>query len=1098
MIAAALLLTLLGTQVSAQTSRATITGIVTDPTGAGVAGADIELKNEATQTLRTATSNEAGLYRIDAVDPGVYMITVKRAGFSTATRRNLPANAGQTASVDIAMEVGDTQTTIEVVANAELLQTEAPARGGTITNSQIQNLPFSGRDPVQALALTLPGVSTNRFGFGIGTFVVNGARGRSNNFLIDGVDNNDTGLGGQAFQLTIVDAVQEVSVQTSNFDAEFGRAGGAVLNTITKSGTNEFHGTLHYLIDSTFDDATTNTLAQTDPEVIRRGRLRPGTEQWYGATFGGPIVRNKTFFFGGFQDQRQNSQSTQTLNVPSAQGYAALQTLVPPGTSRNLDLYRQILGDLRAVGQFTNVDLGGGRGPIEVGAASYGYAQTLLNRQWLVRVDHTFRDTDQISGRYIDGSNDTSPSTANYPGLLTTQQQRLRSAQMAWTHIFSPTLTNEFRPAYTRSAFVFPNDTENQLGQTLPRYTLGGGVTSFGVQTNIPQGRTANNYTIQDTMSWVRGTHTFRMGLELFQQRGLDIAPARERGELVYTASTGYSIFGNFIDDFGGSSGSTARDFGNYVNYPRYTRQAYFFQDRWRATQSLTLTLGLRYEYFGTPMNALPYAAFSGLFNVDPVTGEGPYRQSSKVTADKNNWAPVVGIAYSPSFQEGVLGRLFGDKKTSIRTGYQIGYDSFFNNILSNAATSTPNIIATSLPFPATATSPRGQGNLSTLLPTTARTPLPVDSQTLVPRNLVNPYFQRWSFGIQRELPWSLVWDISYVGTKGTKLFVNEDLNPSVPPSLRIAPSVPPTLFALTPRLDALQGGRLTRTNGGDSNYHALQTFLNRRFGQNIGMSVSYTWSKAIDNASEVFGVVGTNSPQNTAVPSIYGGLTLDRAVGASDRTHRTVLTWVYQFPWLRNQQSVLGRVLGGWQFSGIGTFETGNPLNVYNGVDADGIGGNFDRPDLNPAGKAGVRAVPVSLVAGASSPTGYVNREAGNAPIDPSEARYIGLPAFAGNVPLRTGNAGRNTERLPWINNWDANLHKRIRIAERVGLELRWEVYNVLNHPQFTSASVSPFTPVATGVGANVATTPAGQFLRPEFAEAGGRTMRYQIRVDF
>ncbi|MBC7924729.1 MAG: TonB-dependent receptor, partial [Bryobacteraceae bacterium] len=1030
--AVSLLLILTGTCAVAQTSRGTVTGIVTDPTGAAIANADLLLRNDATKTERTTKTNDSGLYRFDAVDSGTYSMSVKQAGFSSASRRDLVASAGQILSVDVKLEVGDVATTIEVSSSSEALQTEAAARGGTIATALITEIPLSGRDPA-SLALTLPGVSSNRFGFGVGTFVVNGARGRSNNFLIDGVDNNDTGVAGQAFVFRMVDAVAEVNVQTANFDAEFGRAGGAVVNTITKSGTNEFHGTAHYMIDSTFDDATTNTLAQTDPEVIRRGRLRPGTEQWYGATFGGPIVKNRTFFFGGFQDRRQNSQSTQPVNIPSADGFATLQRLFPAGASKNLDLYRQILGDLRATGQFTSLDLGGGRGPIQVGLTNYGYAQTLLDRQWLVRVDHQFSEKDQISGRYINGGNDTSPSTANYPRILTTQQQQLRSAQIAWTHIFSPTVTNEFRPAYTRSVFLFPNDAENELARTLARYTIGGGITSLGVATNIPQGRTANNYTLQDTVSFTLGSHTLRGGFELFQQRGSDIAPARERGEITYTASPGFSIFGNFIDDFGGNNGVTARDFGNFVNYPKYTRQAYFFQDRWRATQSLTLTMGVRYEYFGTPMNALPYAAFSGLFNVDPRTGEGPYRQPSKVNSDTNNWAPVFGVAYSPNAGSGMLGWLLGERKTVIRGGYSIGYESFFNNILSNAATSTPNIIATSVPFPITAATPRGQPNISTLLPTTARTPLPGDAQTLVPKNLVNPYLQRWSFGIQRELPKGFLADISYVGSKGTKLFVNEDLNPVVPPSLRIAPAVPPTApIILTTRLDALQGGRLTRTNGGDSNYNSLQTLLTRRFGRNLGMSVSYTWSKLIDNASEVFGTAGTNSPQNTALPSIYGGLRQDRAVGAADRTHRTVLTWSYSLPWMRNQQNVVGRVLGGWQVSGLSTFESGNPLNVYNGVDADGIGGNFDRPDFNPSGRAGVRALPVSLApTGTTSPTGYVNPDASYAPIDPNEARYIGIRSFTGTVPLRTGNAGRNTERLPWINNWDANLQKEVRIAE-------------------------------------------------------------------
>jgi outer membrane receptor protein involved in Fe transport len=1076
----------------AQTSRGTVTGIVTDAQAAVVPGAAVELVGNETGMKRETKTNEAGLYRFDAVDLGSYKLTVTATGFQTYVVQSIRVAGGVVTSADARLEVGQAQSVVVVTGEATNLQYEAPIRGASINLSSYANLPMAGRDPTQ-FALTLPGVVVNRFGFGVGTFSVNGSRGRSNNFMVDGVENNDVSVAGQLVTITNPDAVAEVSVQTSNFDAEYGRAGGAVVNTITRSGTNDFHGSAMYLLDVTNDDAITNTQA-LNADIVKRGKPFYGIEQWYGFTVGGPIKRNRTFFFGAFQDQRQRSMSTNNLVTLTANGRATLNSLFPKGSNPRVDLYNDVTAGVTASAQPFNVPMGAGRPDIEFGTAIQPYAQKYLDRQYMFRVDHQISEHDQLSGRYLHDKQ-TSPigSTPFFPGFSTSYQYPSQNVVLSETHVFSPTTTNELRLPYNRANLDYPLDTENPLGKTLPRWTIGGGITALGVATNFPQGRTVNNYAIQDTVSHVRATHSLRIGVTLTQQRARQFAPIRERGEIAYGTATGYSNFANFVDDFGGSSGTVYRDFGSARYYPRYTRQAYFGQDRWRATRDLTLTLGVRYEYFGTPMNSLYKASWSGLFNVDPVTGKGPYMDPTKVTPDKNNWAPTVGIAWSPSATEGLLNKLLGEKKTVIRTGYQIGYDSFFNNIASNAKTATPNVISTTQSSATSTANPRGIANWSTLVPTVARAPLPIDSQTLMSGNLVNPYTQRWSFGVQRELPANWMVDVSYVGSKGTRLYANEDMNPLVPVSMRIYPSVTPTLFALQGRLDTLQGGRLTRTNGASSIYHSLQISADRRFSRGLLVRAAYTWSKMIDNASEIFGVANTNLPQNTALPSIYGGLTWDRSVSFFDRTHRASFTYLYDLPFMKEQKGVLGRVVGGWHVGGLTTFETGVPLNVYNGPDADGIGSNYDRPLYNPSGKAGVRAQ-VST----SSPTGYVNPEAGSAPIDKMSAMYIGLPAQTGNNPLPTGNLGRCTLRVPGLNNWNMNFSKSVRAVERVSVELRGEFYNIWNHPQFGTGSVSPFSPGGGSMEANVGTSPAGRFLNKYYMDGGGRVIRYQLRVTF
>ena len=1075
-----------------QTSRGTVTGIITDPQSGVIPAAKVELTNLESGVMRSTTANAAGLYRFDAVDPGVYSISVMAPGFKSLVTRSV-VQAGQVLSKDARLEVGETKVVIEVQAELQPLQYEAPVRGGNLEAAQITQLPFSSRDAAQ-LALTLPGVSTDRSGMSNSTFIVNGSRGRSNNFMVDGTENNDQSVAGQAYTINMTDAVAEVSVQTANFDAEYGRAGGAVVNTITKQGTNRLHGSLFYLLDATIDDAITNT-QMLSADIVKRGHPLPGTDQWYGVTVGGPIRKNKTFFFGAFQDERQNSQNTNNLTVPTAAGWATFNSLFPSGANPRADLYKKIAGGVVADSQTFPLAMGNSRPDIEFGTAISPYANKFTDRQMLFRVDHLISNKDQLAGRYFRDKNIIpNGGYANFfPGFGTSYSGLTQSFLLSETHVFAPSTTNELRLPYSRVFSGWPLDAPDPTAATLPLYTIGGGVTAIGLPSTYPQGRLANIYAIQDTVSHVRSTHSFRFGLTLTQQRARQFAPIRQRGEIAYGTTTGYSNFANFIDDFGGSSGAVYRDFGNPAYYPNYTRQAYFAQDRWRATQSLTLTLGLRYEYFGTPMNVLKKSSYSGLFNVNTVTATGPFLDPTKVAPDKNNWAPTMGLAYSPSQMGGLLGKLFGDRKTVIRAGYQIGYDSYFNNITSNAATAVPNLLSTTTPRAPTGSLPRGIANWSQQMPVVARTPLPNDSQTLMSANLVNPYYQRWSLGIQRELPANLLLDVSYVGTKGTRLFVNEDMNPVVPALMRINPAVTPTLYSLTTRWDSAQGSRLTRTNGGDSNYNALQIEVNRRMAAGLLFKASYTWSKVIDNASEIFSIGSSNSPQNTVVPAVFGGLTLDRGLSTTDRPHRAVFSYVYLLPFLKNGNGVFGQVLGGWQVSGVATFESGRPLNIYNGLDADGIGGNWDRPTYNPSGTPGVRAQCATAAC-----TSYINPDAAGVAIDPATAMYIGLPTNSTTTAKPTGNLGRNTARMPGLNNWSANVQKTFKVKERLNAEFRAEFYNIWNHAQFGTGSVSPFSPGTSSMSADVARSPAGKFMNKYYLDGGSRVIRYQLRLVF
>lgn len=943
----------------AQTSRGTISGIIKDSNGAVIPGAEIRLVNTATTVSRSTVTNDEGFYRFDAIDLGTYSVEATATSFGKAVKSGIVVSANQTSAVDAELAPGNQEVVVDVTSDSGAqLQTEAPVRGGNISPRQITELPVAANPT--ALALTLPGVVTNRTGVGVGTFSVNGARGRSNNFLIDGTENNDISVAGQGFQITNRDAIQEVSVQTGNYDSEFGRAGGAIVNVVTRSGTSEFHGTLAFQYDSSTDDAITS-LQSRNPRVLALGRPLFNDEKVYSGTFGGPLflprfgeggpifntARNKNFFFVAYLDDRFRAPGNSvTLVTPTAAGRAVLQQFA--GTNPRVAEYLALTAD--AIAPVANrpsqsldaLNTPAVRGSVAIGEFFRTFSNTETTKQFQIRTDHQLNENDQISFRYLQDNTAAPLATINFPGFDSNQSNLYRNFLITETHVFSSSTTNELRLAYNRIKLGFP--LADPSGPSATQATISvGGLTSVGAPTNIPQGRTADNYQVQDTITRIFGDHTIRGGVDYLRQISTQLAPADIRGTLTYNATTDFTSLANFIDDFGGSGGSVNRVFGDPVYNPTLHRIAVFAQDRWKATEDLTLTIGLRYENFGTPFNTLRTPAYTGLFNVDPVSRTGPFSRPNQVTKDNDNFAPSIGFAYSPSFTGGIGNFIFGEKKSVIRAGYNIGYDSFFNNIASNAAASSPNQNAILVASVANLANPRGLNNFSSRFPTIAPTTVSAASaQTLIDPNLQNPYYQRWSLGFQRELPYSLIMDVSYVGSKGTNLYINEDANPVVRPELRITP--PGVTTGLTGRLDNLQGSRTVRTNGGDSNYHSGQIEVRRRFVNNFTVTGSYTFSKLINNADEVFAVGIATAGSVAAIPAVFGGQARERGLSVDDRTHRAAFTYVVESPFFRGQRGFLGRALGGFQLSGVTTFESG----FFDGRKTFGvIGGKHFKTDL-------------------------------------------------------------------------------------------------------------------------------------------------------
>src|SRR6266404_6238291 len=575
-----------GTAV-AQTSRGTLTGVITDPTGAAVVTATVTITHLDTNVKRQTTTNDAGVYRFDAVDLGTYSLSVQKTGFRTHDTTGVAIQAAHTTDIDVRLEVGATSEVVKVEASSfEVeLQTSDQVRGANFSENTVNSLPITGLDSL-TLAQLLPGVAVLNQSIansinqdGTFAFAVNGQRPRGNNFMIDGVENNDISITGPAYIITNPDAVQEVNIQTADFSAEFGRAGGAVFNQITKSGTNQLHGTATYVYDGSAFAALTHL--QKNQNITTPPRQVENIPDF---TIGGPVVfphlyngHNKTFFFAAAQWDRLfgKTSASMPLVLPTDAGVASLQTLA--AQCPNAALYLQALGSLRgdpnaspssislAVPSATGTCTNSTRTGLALATGNFLRVAPFssLDNNHQIRIDHKPSDKQNMSFRWLYDNLVQSPSLNNLPGFDNAFTGKTLSGTFADTYVIRSNWTNEFRFNYGRIGFNFPLLAPDSFHATLPNYS-GLGVTSMGGATNIPQFRFANNWQYQDTMSIVRGRHTFRFGLDYLRQLARQHPPFNERGSFAYASSAGgVTAFSNFLDDFGGSGGSLNRQFGS-------------------------------------------------------------------------------------------------------------------------------------------------------------------------------------------------------------------------------------------------------------------------------------------------------------------------------------------------------------------------------------------------------------------------------------------------------------------------------------------------------------------------------------------------------
>ena len=1073
----------------AQVSRGTVTGTVTDPSGAVLSGATVSITHGGTGISRSTITNSSGIYRFDAVDLGMYSVSAQAAGFSTSRKTGVDVQAARTVEVDFALRVGQAsqEVTVEASTAEVALQTSEQVRGGHISERAIGNLPLAGLDTL-TLAQTVPGVvvspNNNINQNGTMVFTINGQRPRSNNFMIDGVENNDISITGPAYTITNPDAVEEVTVQTANFSAEFGRAGGGVINQVTRSGTSSYHGTATYVYTgSAFKSLNYNQ------KIAGLKRPPRDIENIPSFSFGGPIKlpwlyneKRKTFFFAAGQWDHEYGRASSNVRVPTGAGYAVLQPLA--ATCPNVALYLKVLGSLRGTSSTSNVNIavpnaassctGTTRAGqvVQTGLFARVDASFALDNNHQIRIDHMPSEKQTMSFRWLYDKNSSGPSFNNLPGFDNGFNGITLGMAFTDTYMLNPHWTNEFRFNYGRIGFDFPFIAPDAFHATLPNYAVTG-ITGFGGATNIPQFRFANNWQYADVMTVVKGTHQLRFGADFLRQLARQRPPFNERGSLSYGSSTGVTNLANFIDDLGGS-GTQNKLFGNSIYHPNLFRQSYFFQDSWKVMRDLTLNLGVRYENYGTPMNTFRIAAFT---DYDPVNFGTPH----KVKPDNNNFAPTVGFAWSPS------GKLLGENKTVIRGGYQLSYDTQFNNLLSNIAGSTPNALGGTIVSSNTTANPRGTPSFSSLFPTILPTPLAKTTaqSNLFPKDLVNPYTQRWSLGIQRELPGDAILDVSYVGSVSRKLYRTIDMNPVVNAATgdRLHSELQATTGSSASAIATRQGEgiRTIRCSCSSANYNGLQAEVRRRFSAtpvgNFGVNFAYTWGHSMDEISDVFNQL-SNASSFQAAPQVLGfSRHLDYADSDFDFRQNAVISWVWD---IRGPRSgVLGQVLGGWTLSGIQRFETGFPFTVHNGTDRNKDGQTApDRPDI------GSITAPLNTrgVISTTCATGYANPDASNACVAASAVHFI---EGAGNPGANT--VRRNTLRGNGLDRLDVNIGKTFRLGERFNLRYGLNVSNFLNTVNLTSVP-----------GRVVNGTSAGTFLDVTQLNSTGRSMRMMLRLSF
>jgi hypothetical protein len=1087
----------------AQTSNGTLVGSVVDPTGAVVPKATVSVISAQYGQPHETHTDSVGTYRLESLQPGTYTVTIAAEGFESITVNGVVVNGSLTTTINRKLTLAAAQQTIEVQATAaQAIDTQSGQIGENISRQEVAELPYSSLNPAE-LAMTLPGVHDVPGGQGaVNTanltqgvvFSVNGTRPRSNNFLIDGQDDNDYGITGQAHQPVNWGAIQEVAILTNAYTAEYGRGGGSVTNYIYKSGTNKFHGDL-------WEINRNSALASIPAEVAFANPVTKNpfdNDNTFGFDVGGPVLKDKLFAFGTAQwdRERQLVTSPSGFFLPTAAGIATLETLLP---NPNISLFLAAIGPLAGIPTTpsTTVALGSGRPDVEIGPFRFQNLRTVSNSyDWNYRMDWHFTDHDTLTGSIIRDRLKLSPdnfANANaLPNFVTEQGGPTEIIRGQWSHTFSSSLLNELRLSRTNVAFGFdltPSTAANPLVNT-PFIQFGNDINfpSIGVDSNFPQGNNQTVWQVQEALSYTANRHTIKAGIDVTFLRLKELLALDLRGNIFYNQGGGFSSLGNFIDDWTGADpGTIARSFGDPNIHSHANMFAPYVEDTWRVRSDLTLTMGLRYEYWGALANSIPFPAFNigagvGLPNaMDPSFATDPAKFNSlfafKQVPDKRNFAPRLGVAYTPHWGK----FLFGDGKTVLRAGYGIFYDGLFSNIVDNTAESQPNTFGGFIP----AQSGRGTQNASTSFPGPVFDPTFFNES--MASNLHNPLTQQWNVGLERELPLGLVMTLAYVGTRGDRLFSNQDFNPGL--------GYDPSTFAIN-YTNPNFGEIGIRTNKGQSRYNSAQVEVERKI-HSLVVRGSYTYSKFYDDVSEVFSLGSTLAVGLSSYPQDLTNQYGDWGPSNFDQRHRFSIAYVWGVPYVHHN-TFLRALTDQWEWSGIASIESGTPNTVEIGLPTTGNGHGNARPNLeNPNAPLDMIGIDGgNIFAGFTSGIFYdftcATTTFGPCPTHPETDYHFIVPAenlTANGYYGPFGNVGRNSMFGPGQVYFDTSIQRDFPVhfwkRENDKISFRVEFFNALNHSNL-------FTPSYTFTDSNYNNTAV------TINSNGGRRIKLWLKYSF
>ena len=1086
-LACVVVLVLSGLNVIAQQITGSIRGTVVDASGAVVQGASISAKQTETGLTRIAMTDRTGAYVLLELPVGHYQLQVEAKGFQRYVQQGITLNVNATATVPVRLVPGGETQQVQVMADAQLIQGTVTSLGKTVTEQEVLDLPLDGRNFTR-LGLLQPGVVPLTPGLEEAggslragqAYAVNGQRPESNNFLIDGA-NNFNGVDGGFVLKPPVDAITEFKILTHNANAEFGNSLGSTTNIITRAGTNGYHGALWEFLRNDAFDAT--RFPATSVEPLKQNQ--------FGGSIGGPVRKDKTFFFGYYEGFRNRQGETDASTVPSiAERQGDFSAICISGfDSSGMCKDRDPNGDPNVpIHQLFNVFLNKpyplnqlpltppDTNPLSLGllqlfplpnSGANVFTSTQVVRQdtnqFGLRLDHYLGTADVLNFRYAfsDGSqfNPIPTSGASVPGFPVGQEQRAQNVVAQDTHTFSPTMIGVFRYSFLRNKFLYGERTNHTTPASLgfgydsslavaegPPFIQVNGYTTIGDPITGPRNTYEDAFDYSSSLSWVHGKHELKFGsgyehLHVNMLQGIAtngffvFVPFPDIADAFASFLFGQPVF--FLQGRG--------DFSRGINGQSVNAYA---QDTYKLTQHLTVNFGLRYELPfpyseiknrqtlfipGRQSVVMPSAPAGLLYPGDPGVPAG------LIPTFKKGFAPRVGFAWDPT----------GSAKWLVTSAYGIFYEPYYTGQggpLQSPISAPPYLQTEQVSIPNFSDPYNGNppplGSFAT----------PLTNLTLTP-NLPLPYSQDWDLNIQRSFGSDLLLEVGYVGTKGTKLPRFIEGNPAIyVPGINSTTGQPNSTSGNADQRRLYSGCTLADPPSSciysstgliagiaNSSYNALETSLKKRFSHGLSFLASYTFSKSIDDASS-FNMTGSASKpvagENDLAQNPFD-LAAERGRSLFDARHRLVLSYQWSLPFWRQPHGWYQQALGGWQVNGIATVMSGTPFTVFDSNDVSEQGG---APEIS-----GFSANRPNLVSGQNPNSGPRTTSA-----------WLNASAFARITPdpnspaQQFGTAGRNIAVGPGYANWDFSAFKNIRVAESKEFQFRAEFFNVLNHTNF------------------------------------------------